>query len=95
MPEFWYSALTESGAVREGSMSAPNENALADQLRAAGAFLIKTEIRGRTSQAVRSAVLTDGTIDRKDLLAFLDPHLTALVLDHGCNVSVPSDFRRC
>lgn len=72
MPEFWYSALTESGAVREGNMSAPNENALADQLRAAGAFLIRTEIRGRTSQVGRSAVLTDGTIDRKDLLAFLE-----------------------
>ena len=45
MPEFWYSALDEAGVVQEGHMSAANENALADQLRAAGAFLIKTEVR--------------------------------------------------
>ena len=74
MPEFWYSALTDAGVVQEGRMSAPNENALADQLRAAGAFLIKTEIRDRQKGAIagRPAVLTDGKIDRKDLLAFLE-----------------------
>ncbi|HET9426196.1 MAG TPA: type II secretion system F family protein [Gemmatimonadaceae bacterium] len=72
MPEFWYSALTDAGVVQEGRMSAPNENALADQLRAAGAFLIRTEVRDRAATAGRPAVLTDGTIDRKDLLAFLE-----------------------
>ena len=71
MPEFWYSALTDAGVVSEGRMSAPNENALADQLRATGAFLIKTEIRSNT-RAGRPATLTDGRIDRKDLLAFLE-----------------------
>lgn len=72
MPEFWYSALTDGGVVTEGRMNAPNENAVAEQLRAGGAFLIKTEIRGATTAAGRPATLTDGTIDRKDLLAFLE-----------------------
>lgn len=54
-------------------MTAPSENALAEQLRAAGAFLIKTEIQGgRAGSAGRGALLTDGTVDRKDLLAFLE-----------------------
>jgi type IV pilus assembly protein PilC len=77
MPEYWYSALDPAGVVREGSMTAANENALADQLRAAGSFLIKTEIRprGATAGAAagrRTKNLTDGRVDRKDLLAFLE-----------------------
>jgi len=72
MPEYWYSALTNTGAVQEGQMTAPNENALAEQLRAAGAFLIKTEVRTGEQAATRGAGLTDGKIDRKDLLAFLE-----------------------
>jgi type IV pilus assembly protein PilC len=72
MPEYWYSALTTAGVVQEGHMSAANENALADQLRAAGSFLIKTEVRSRAQAAVRGKTLTDGRVDRKDLLAFLE-----------------------
>jgi type IV pilus assembly protein PilC len=72
MPDFWYSALTDAGVVTEGQMTAPNENAVADQLRAAGAFLIKTEIRSKTAGSSRPTTLTDGTVDRKDLLAFLE-----------------------
>ena len=72
MPEYWYSALSDSGSVHEGHMSAPNENALADQLRAAGAFLIKTELRDKTTVGRRAGVRTDGKVDRKDLLAFLE-----------------------
>ena len=53
-------------------MSAPNEHALADQLRSAGSFLIRTELRAGASKPGRSSVLTDGTIERKDLLAFLE-----------------------
>jgi type IV pilus assembly protein PilC len=71
LPEFWYSALTDAGAVQEGWMTAPNENALADQLRAAGAYLIRTETREKTL-AGRPAKLTDGKIERRDLLAFLE-----------------------
>jgi type II secretory pathway component PulF len=73
MPEYWYSALTSGGTVQEGSMNAANENVLADQLRAAGSFLIKTELRDKSAAvAGRPATLTDGTVDRKDLLAFLE-----------------------
>src|SRR3954468_14602972 len=74
MPEFWYTALTDGGVVQEGRMSASNENALADQLRQAGSFLIKTEVRDKASQGAvgRPTKLTDGAIERKDLLAFLE-----------------------
>jgi type II secretory pathway component PulF len=72
MPEFWYSALTDGGVVVEGQMSATDENELADLLRTTGAFLIKTEVRKTAGSAGRPAVLTDGRVDRKDLLAFLE-----------------------
>jgi type IV pilus assembly protein PilC len=75
MPEFWYTALTDGGVVQEGRMMASNENALADQLRQAGSFLIKTEVRDKglaVTATSRSSKLTDGTVDRKDLLAFLE-----------------------
>ena len=73
MPEFWYSALTDAGVVQEGWMTAPNENDLADQLRSAGSFLIRTEVRAKAGQHMgKPSVLTDGTIERKDLLAFLE-----------------------
>jgi type IV pilus assembly protein PilC len=73
VPEFWYSALTDGGAVQEGWMTAPDENVLADQLRAAGSFLIRTETRSKAGHDVgKSGILTDGQVDRKDLLAFLE-----------------------
>jgi type IV pilus assembly protein PilC len=73
VPEFWYSALTDAGVVQEGWMTAPDENVLADQLRAAGSFLIRTEARGKAGHDVgKSGILTDGQVDRKDLLAFLE-----------------------
>lgn len=72
MPEFWYSALSNAGVVQEGQMSAPNEDALADQLRATGAFLIRTEIRDTAGAGGRPGTLTDGVVGRKDLLAFLE-----------------------
>jgi type IV pilus assembly protein PilC len=69
VPDFWYSALTDSGTVQEGVLSAPNETALETQLRQRGAFLIRTEIREQP-QAAR--VLTDGKVERRELLAFLE-----------------------
>ena len=69
MPDFWYSALTDSGTVQEGVLSAPNETALETQLRQRGAFLIRTEIRERAA-SVRT--LTDGKVERRELLAFLE-----------------------
>jgi type IV pilus assembly protein PilC len=67
VPEFWYSALTDGGSVREGILSAPDESALEDHLRQLGVFLIRSEVREKT---VRK--LTDGKIDRRELLAFLE-----------------------
>ena len=53
-------------------MNAPDENVLADQLRAAGSFLIRTEVRGQIAQKAKSGRLTDGVVERKDLLSFLE-----------------------
>ncbi|HTE46809.1 MAG TPA: type II secretion system F family protein, partial [Gemmatimonadaceae bacterium] len=69
MPDFWYSALTESGAVQEGTLAAPTELALEQQLRQQGSFLIRTEVREK-APVVRK--LSDGKIDRRELLAFLE-----------------------
>lgn len=73
MPEFWYSALTNAGAVQEGWMTAPDEHVLADQLRSAGSFLIRTEIRAKDGRQLgKPSILTDGKVDRRDLLSFLE-----------------------
>lgn len=69
MPDFWYSALTDSGSVQEGFLTAPNEAVLEDQLRQKGAFLIRTELREKAPVARK---LTDGRVDRRELLAFLE-----------------------
>jgi type IV pilus assembly protein PilC len=69
VPEFWYSALTDSGSVQEGFVTAANELAVEDQLRQKGAFLIRTEVR---EKPVVVRKLTDGKIERKELLAFLE-----------------------
>ncbi len=66
MPDYWYRALTGSGAVEEGWTSAPSEIVLEQQLRGQGAFLIKAEERSRVTKS------TDATIERKELLAFLE-----------------------
>ena len=68
MPDYWYSALTDGGAVQEGYLSAPSEVALEDQLRRNGAYLIRTEVRERPAARTN----TDGRIERKELLAFLE-----------------------
>lgn len=66
MPEFFYKALTGSGAVEEGWMSAPTEVALEEELRRHGTFLITAEARERVRR------ITDGRVDRAELLAFLE-----------------------
>ena len=54
-------------------MTAQDEHVVADQLRAAGSFLIRTEIRAKSGQVSgRPSTLTDGKVERKDLLAFLE-----------------------
>src|SRR5690348_7268141 len=71
MPEYWYSALTNAGTVQEGQLTARDEIALAEQLRAAGAFLIETRVKGGAISG-RPDGLTDASIDRKSLLAFFE-----------------------
>ncbi len=66
MPDYWYKALTGSGTVEEGWMTAPSETRVEEELRQKGTFLIAAEERTRTKK------LTDGRIDRKELLAFLE-----------------------
>ena len=66
MPDFWYKALTGSGAVQEGWMSAPDETQVEEELRRQGSFLIQTEQRDRPRK------VTDGNVERRELLAFLE-----------------------
>lgn len=66
MPDFWYKALTGSGAVEEGWISAANPVVVEEELRRKGAFLITAEERLRTKK------VTDGSVDRKELLALLE-----------------------
>ena len=66
MPDYWYKALTGSGAVQEGWMSAPSEVQVEEELRRQGSFLIQSEQRTRPRR------VTDGTIERREILAFLE-----------------------
>ena len=66
MPEFFYKALTDHGAVAEGWMQAPSEGVVEEELRRKGIFLIKAEERARPS------LITDGKVERSELLAFLE-----------------------
>ena len=66
MPDFWYKALTGTGAVEEGWINAANEVVVDEELRRKGAFLITAEERTRTKK------VTDGSVDRRELLAFLE-----------------------
>jgi type IV pilus assembly protein PilC len=66
MPEFFYKALTGSGAVAEGWMQAPSEGVVEEELRRKGSFLIEAEERARPKE------MTDGKVDRAELLAFLE-----------------------
>jgi type IV pilus assembly protein PilC len=66
VPDYWYKALTGSGAVQEGWMSAPSEVQVEEELRRQGSFLVQAEQRERPRR------ITDATIERKEILAFLE-----------------------
>ncbi|HEY8174797.1 MAG TPA: type II secretion system F family protein [Gemmatimonadaceae bacterium] len=66
MPDYWYQALTGTGTVEEGWINAASEIVVEEQLRRKGVFLIKAEARSRAKK------VTDGMVDRKELLAFLE-----------------------
>jgi type IV pilus assembly protein PilC len=67
VPDYWYSALSASGEVQEGWMKAPTEAEVESWVRDRGGFLIKAELREKPVKK-----LTDGKVDRGELLAFLD-----------------------
>jgi type II secretory pathway component PulF len=66
LPDYWYQALTGSGTVQEGWMTAPNEIVLEQHLRQQGSYLLKVEAKTRVKK------FTDGNIDRRELLAMLE-----------------------
>jgi type II secretory pathway component PulF len=66
LPQFWYKAVTGSGAVAEGWIEAPSEVVVEEELRRKGEYLISAEERTRKRK------LTDGKIDRRELLAMLE-----------------------
>ena len=66
MPDFWYKALTGSGTEQEGWMNASSQVAVEEELRRQGAYLISIEERTRKKK------VTDGKIDRRELLALLE-----------------------
>jgi type IV pilus assembly protein PilC len=66
VPDFWYQAVTGSGSVEEGFITAPSEIQVEEELRKQGAFLIKAKERSRQKR------VTDGKVDSKELLAFLE-----------------------
>jgi type IV pilus assembly protein PilC len=66
VPDYWYKALTNTGAVQEGWTTAPSESRLEDQLREQGSFLIAAKVKERPGGS------SDGNIPRRDLLAFLE-----------------------
>src|SRR5581483_6292911 len=54
----------------EGVLTAASEAALEDLLRRAGSYLIRAEVHDKG--IVESPTLTDGRVERKELLAFLE-----------------------
>jgi type IV pilus assembly protein PilC len=66
VPDYWYKALTGSGAVQEGWMTAPSEVQVEEELRRQGSFLVQAEQRERPRR------ITDGAVERREQLAFLE-----------------------
>jgi type IV pilus assembly protein PilC len=69
VPEFWYKALTSTGQVQQGWMTAPDERDVEDRLRSGGSYLVIAEERTRGKKAPKH---TDGKVNRKQLLAFVE-----------------------
>lgn len=74
MPEFSYEALSESGAVTRGSMPAESEAELEERLRSQGSYLIEARVTDGSEEgaAGRGRSLTDGKIDRREMLGFTE-----------------------
>lgn len=72
MPEFAYEALTEQGTVTQGQASAESELELEGRLRQQGHFLIRAEPWSEAAQRPAERKRADGTIHRRELLAFTE-----------------------
>jgi type II secretory pathway component PulF len=66
VPDYFYRALNGGGTIEEGWVNAVSEHEVAEQLRNRGAYLISAEARERPRR------VTDGKIDRRELLAFIE-----------------------
>lgn len=69
MPDYWYKALTSSGQVETGWMTAPDERDVEDRLRSGGSFLVTAEARVHQKKAPKHS---DGKVSRKQLIAFIE-----------------------
>lgn len=69
MPDFFYKALTNTGEVQTGWMTAPDERDVEERLRSGGSYLVSAEAR---TQEKKAAKHTDGKVNRKQLLAFVE-----------------------
>ena len=69
MPDFWYKALTSTGEVQTGWMTAPDERDVEDRLRSGGSYLVSAEERVHKKVIPKH---TDGKVNRKQLLAFVE-----------------------
>lgn len=69
VPDYWYKKLTNAGVVEEGWMTVPDERELEERLRASGSFLVEAAQKSRPKAA---ATLTDGKIERKQLMALME-----------------------
>lgn len=69
VPDYWYKKLTNAGVVEEGWMAVPDERELEERLRASGSFLVEAAQKSRPKTV---ATLTDGKIDRKQLMALME-----------------------
>jgi type IV pilus assembly protein PilC len=75
VPEYSYEALTEAGSVEHGEMDAESETELESALRSQGQFLIRAsprEAKPGARQGDRKRRITDGSVPRKELLAFTE-----------------------
>lgn len=70
VPDYWYRTLTTSGAIEEGWMTVPDEREVEERLRAGGSYLVEVAERSRPGAAVTA--LTDGKIDRGQLMALME-----------------------
>lgn len=69
MPDFWYKALTNTGQVQTGWMTAPDERDVEDRLRSGGSYLVSAEERVHRKAIPKH---TDGKVNRKQLLALVE-----------------------